>query len=96
MEKRQQHSSPLSHPKPDAHYDLLGAKIEIASKANGVDAPKKQPLRQEELDRQALERAENEGMGGAPPARKPAAPEDRPTAGCDWLGFRMNPPNQEL
>jgi hypothetical protein len=71
----QQGSTPANQPRAGTHCDWLGTKFEIAPKANGVDAPKKQPSRQEKLDRQALERAENEGMGSAPPAGKHAAPK---------------------
>ncbi len=52
----------MKEPRAGPKCDGVSEKLEIALKANREDPAERLQPRQEEIDRQAVERAENEGM----------------------------------
>ena len=68
----------------------MSAEVEITLKANRVDPAERLQSRQEETDRQAVERAENEGMTCSPVTGNHPAPNDdlRRERQSGWLDAR--------
>jgi hypothetical protein len=62
VEKHQQSCTPAKKPRAGGECDGLSAKLQIALKAKRVDLAERLQSRQEDIDRRAVERAENEGM----------------------------------
>lgn len=70
----------------------VSAEVEMTLKANRVDSAERRQSRQEETDRQAVERAENEGMTCSPGTGNHPAPNDdlRRERQSGWLDARMS------
>jgi hypothetical protein len=70
----------------------VGAEVEITLKANRANAVERLQSRQEETDRQAVERAENEGMTCSPGTGNHPAPNDDLRRGrlSGWLDARTS------
>jgi hypothetical protein len=68
----------------------VSAEVEITLKANRVDPAERLQSRQEETDRQAVERAENEGMTCSPGTGNNLTPNDDPRRErqSGWLDAR--------
>lgn len=76
MERRRQNRKTAKKPRAGRKCDGVSAKVEITLIANRVGPAEKLQLRQEENDRRAVERAENEGMTCSPRIGSDAAPND--------------------
>ena len=76
MEKHRQNRKTAKKSPAGPNCDGVSAEVQIALKANRVDAAKKLHSRQEETDRQAVERAKNEGMTCSPGTGNHPAPND--------------------
>ena len=70
----------------------MSAEVEITLNANRVDAAERLQSRQEETDRQAVERAEDEGMTCSPGTGNNLTPNDdlRRERQCGWLDARTS------
>ncbi len=82
MEKHEQSYTSAKEPR---------AKVQATLKANRVDPAERPESRQEGIDRQAVERAENEGMTCSPRTGNHAARSDELRRGrqSDWLDARQ-------
>jgi hypothetical protein len=90
VEKHQQSCTPAKKPRTGRKWDGFSAKVQIALKAKQVDSVEILQSRQEEIDRQAVERAENEGMTCSPGTGNHPAPNDDHRRGRQfgWLDAR--------
>ena len=89
VEKHRQNRN-AKKPRAGPNCDGVSAKVVIALKANRVDPAERLQSRQAEFDRQAVERAENEGMTCSSRTGNHPAPNDYLRRGrqSGWLDAR--------
>ena len=76
VEQHRQHRKTAKRPRAGPKCDGVSAEVEITLKANRMDPAERLQSRQEETDRQAVERAKNEGMTCSPGTGNHPAPND--------------------
>ena len=90
VEKHRENGKTAKEPCAGPKSDGVSAKDEITLKANRVDPAERLQSRQEQTDRQAVERAKNEGMTCSPGTGDHPAPNDdqRRERQSGWLDAR--------